>query len=372
VLSLRELGRATLARQLLLSRVSLSPVEAVSRLGALQAQRPDSPYFALWSRLSAVDVDEVHASMDAYQLVRATLHRRTLHVVTAADYFDYAVFTEWSGRRDWRDLEGLLDVDEVIEATLSFSDEEPRALAEFATLAEERWPHALHLLSGAHNYRHLRTHALLLLTPECSRFSGRGSVAYVSARSRLGAESWPTGEEALPRLVLAYLRAFGPAGTDDVMSWLRESRVTMVRKALASLGDAVTTFADGAGRTLYDVVDGPRPDGETPVPVRYLPPFDSLLLAHTAKFRTRVLPEGYRDRIVNKGNGMMAPTFLVDGFVAGTWLVTTKKSEATLTVQPFVKLSRADRKALLTEGESLVRFAAPDAKSHQVLVEDPA
>lgn len=350
----------------------LTVEEALPRLGALQAQRPDSPFFSLWTRLSSFAVDDLQSLLESYQVVRATLQRRTLHVVTAADYFDYAVFTEWSGRRDWRDLEAQVDVDAVIEATLEFSDSEPRLLTDYVTLAEERWPHALHLLSGAHNYRHLRTHALLLLTPECSRFAGRGPVAYVSARSRLRAEGWPTGEEALPRLVLRYLRAFGPASAEDAMSWLRESRVTKVRAALAELGDAVTTFTDEAGRTLYDVVDGPRPDGETPVPVRYLPPFDSLLLAHTARFRTRVLPEGYRDRIINKGNGMMAPTFLVDGLVAGIWSVTTKKSEATLTVQPFAKLTRADRKALLTEGETLVRFAATEAKSHQVVVEDPA
>jgi hypothetical protein len=43
----RELNRATLARQLLLDRESLSVTEAARRVVALQAQQPASPYLAL-------------------------------------------------------------------------------------------------------------------------------------------------------------------------------------------------------------------------------------------------------------------------------------------------------------------------------------
>ena len=52
ILSLRELNRATLARQLLLRRARLDPVEAIDRLAGLQAQWSPSPYLALWTRLS--------------------------------------------------------------------------------------------------------------------------------------------------------------------------------------------------------------------------------------------------------------------------------------------------------------------------------
>src|SRR5207247_116115 len=47
----RELNRATLARQLLLAREPLGVLEAVDRLGGLQAQEPRPPFIALWSRL---------------------------------------------------------------------------------------------------------------------------------------------------------------------------------------------------------------------------------------------------------------------------------------------------------------------------------
>ena len=50
-LSWAELNRAVLARQLLLERAALDPVEAVERVGGLQTQYAPSAYVGLWSRL---------------------------------------------------------------------------------------------------------------------------------------------------------------------------------------------------------------------------------------------------------------------------------------------------------------------------------
>lgn len=82
----RELNRATLARQLLLERESLPPVEAVRRLLALQAQEPVSPYLALWNRLRDFDAGALDAAFRSYEVVKAPLMRITLHAVAAEDH----------------------------------------------------------------------------------------------------------------------------------------------------------------------------------------------------------------------------------------------------------------------------------------------
>ncbi|HRE46948.1 MAG TPA: hypothetical protein PLD47_04425 [Aggregatilineales bacterium] len=51
-LSRRQLNRATLARQLLLERAAISPLEAVARVAGLQAQVTNPPYIGLWTRLA--------------------------------------------------------------------------------------------------------------------------------------------------------------------------------------------------------------------------------------------------------------------------------------------------------------------------------
>ncbi|MGW5071320.1 hypothetical protein ACWEQJ_35630, partial [Streptomyces cyaneofuscatus] len=51
VLDVRALNRATLARQLLLDRADVPPLDAVAHLCGLQAQEPQEPFTGLWSRL---------------------------------------------------------------------------------------------------------------------------------------------------------------------------------------------------------------------------------------------------------------------------------------------------------------------------------
>src|SRR2546430_10699339 len=59
VLSQRAVNRATLGRQLLLHRATMSAVEAIGHLVGMQAQAPNAPYVALWSRLADFDPGEL-------------------------------------------------------------------------------------------------------------------------------------------------------------------------------------------------------------------------------------------------------------------------------------------------------------------------
>ncbi len=87
VLGRRSLGRATLARQLLLERVDLPVADAVQHLVGLQAQVPRVPHLALWDRLAGYDTAALDVLMTSRAVVRTQLMRTTIHTVTAADAF---------------------------------------------------------------------------------------------------------------------------------------------------------------------------------------------------------------------------------------------------------------------------------------------
>src|SRR2546422_11574605 len=93
-LTLRELNRAMLARQLLLERAKVDVVTAIERLAALQAQWSPSPYIALWSRVAEFRRERLWSAIERHRVIRARLMRGTLHLVSAPDFFAYAGATQ--------------------------------------------------------------------------------------------------------------------------------------------------------------------------------------------------------------------------------------------------------------------------------------
>jgi hypothetical protein len=123
-------------------------------------------------------------------------------------------------------------------------------------------------------------------------------------------------------------------------------------------------FTDEDGKTLYDVPDAPRPDPDTTVPVRFLPEFDNLLLAHAK--RQRIIADEHRPAVFTK-NLRIKATYTVDGLVAGLWTAAKKRGVATLTLTPFGRLLKKDLAALEREGTALLGFLEPTAKTYEVV-----
>ena len=94
VLTLRELNRATLARQLLLKRKRLTPAAMIEHLVGMQAQSPQAPYVGIWTRATSFRRASLERLLVQRAVLRATMMRLTLHFVTARDYAVYPLGDE--------------------------------------------------------------------------------------------------------------------------------------------------------------------------------------------------------------------------------------------------------------------------------------
>jgi DNA glycosylase AlkZ-like len=361
-LTLRELNRATLARQMLLERHKLGTVEAVERLAGLQAQYSPSPYIGLWTRLEGFTHDELTGALLSKQVVKASMMRWTLHIVSARDYPFFTRAVTESRVAGWGSIASRNRVDsrELHEALLDFATE-PRTQEEIIDYLNSQVPHnpdrdrrELWFLASGHGW--------LVHTPPSGTWRYFGKNSYISAHEWLGEQVEPSLEEAMLALVRRYLAAFGPASRADIMQWAGGRKISLVDAALQRLGDQLVAFKDENGTTLYDLGDAPRP-GDVATPVRFLPKWDNLLLAHDN--RERVLPNRYRKTII-KVNGDVLPTFLINGVVAGTWSAVRRGGTAALKLESLESLDYDTISALEEEGYELIRFIEPDASNYAI------
>ena len=154
-----------------------------------------------------------------------------------------------------------------------------------------------------------------------------------------------------------YLQALHPQANDRVLghavqAWTGLQALSAIVKTMP-----LDRFKDEQGHTLYDLPKAPLPGADAPAPVRFLPEYDSAIVARSD---ARLLAGKYRTAVFRPGLRVLA-TFLVDGAVAGTWSIERRKSAATLRLSPFVSLAKKARAELEEEAEMLLRFSEKDA-----------
>jgi hypothetical protein len=354
-ISLRELNRATLARQMLLERERSGVVEAVERLGGLQAQEAKPPFIGLWTRLRDFRREQLHEALHERRVVRATSMRATLHLMSAADYAALRATLQpvlQAAMAAVRGRDAGLDVERLIPVARDLVGERPRTFGELRGLLVEAFPGVNERALGYAT----RMHVPLAMVPSDDRWSFPGDAPFALA------ESWldrPLAEADPEALVRRHLGAFGPASAADVQAW---SGLRGIGDTLERMRDGLDVFKHGR-RTLFDLPGAPRPAAGVPAPPRLLPEFDSLLLAH--QDRTRVISDAQRKSLATR-NLRVKATFLVDGFAAGSWSLVRKRDTATLTIAAFERLPRPVADELAAEAAALVRFVEPDAARHRV------
>jgi hypothetical protein len=305
-LSLRALNRATLARQLLLSRSPMSALDAIEHLVGMQAQAPFAPYYGLWSRLDDFTGEELSGLLTSRKAARIVLMRGTIHLVTAKDCHRLRPLVQPALDRMLKANAthgkplAAVEVSAVVEAARRLLDTEALTPGEVGARLAEQWPDTPpgSLAEAA------RSLLPLVQVPPRALWQGSGQVRLTTATAWLGK---PRGKPlTIDEMVVRYLAAFGPAAVTDVQTW----------SGLTRLGDVVERldlmrFKSEAGQTLYDIPDAPRPDPDLPAPVRLVAPFDNILLSHAN--RTRVISDEHRKRLFSGKNGVVRRRYVGAG-----------------------------------------------------------
>ncbi|HLZ59718.1 MAG TPA: winged helix DNA-binding domain-containing protein [Ktedonosporobacter sp.] len=350
ILTLRELNRATLARQLLLERSALAPLNAVKQIAGLQGQLPNPPYIGLWSRLHAFQRTDLTCLLEQRQVVRTSMMRRTLHLTTTEDYmcFRPALYSLHTSNLDTyfsKQQGNGLDKDRLLAEIQAYLQEKPRTNVELRAKIAEMIPDM-----GERLLYMVRAYLSLIQVFPGGAWGVGGSPAYAEATRWLG-RSFVSPSEGLRYLILSYLAAFGPASVKDIQAWSGLSRLST---AVDALRPELTIFRDEQGRELFDLPGAPLPEADRPAPVRFIPDFDNLVLAYND--RKRIIADRYRPYVF-PGYSSVLPTFLVDGFVRGVWEIKRTQTGATLVIQPFEPLADQVQRELREEGERLLCFA---------------
>lgn len=357
ILTRKALNRALFARQMLLAREKANPLEVTSRLVGLQAQQTRPPFLGLWSRILGFEREDLAAALKNREIVRATLMRGTLHLMTAADYAAFRPVLQpglsLGARSVLRDRMEGLNVEELVEKARGLFESEPRTFTELRGLLMEIFPGGDERAMGYV----VRTHLPLVMVPDESNWAYPADAKFTLADKWLNTKL-PKTEDASD-LVLRYLAAFGPATAADMQAW---SGLPTMKPALEKLRPQLVTFRDEK-KELFDLPDAPRPGEEAKAPIAFLADFDNIILSHVD--RSRIIADEHRAKVVTK-NLLVLPTFLVDGFVAGTWKAARARKTVTLTMSPFGALTKTVRSQLTKEAEKLIRFAEPEAAEYIV------
>jgi len=346
-----QLTAALAARQGLLEPLALAPAAAVAKLTPLQGQEPRAPYVGLAARLKDFTKAAYDEAIHAGEIVKTTIMRDTLHVAAASDYPVFAAFRRLGKMRSFREQYAHLDEERVI-ADLNDYLRTPRS-------NDEIREHMLrHDGIPDDRYRPILIARFLVHMVQVPPY---GMLWDNRERPRFVVDPRPHVDplDAAVLVIRRYLGAFGPASKRDVAGW-----GGVPQRDFVDTWERVqtTSFRDEHGRELLDLPDQPLPPGKTKLPPRFLARWDQPLLAYADRDRI-IPPELLPLRLTLSGD----QTLTVDGRVAASWWLHTKKDRAQVEIKPHTDIPRRAHASIRAEAKRTALFCAPEAKSVDVV-----
>lgn len=358
-LTLRQLNRTLLARQMLLDRQDAYPVSAAERLIALQSQIPNPPYIGLWTRLRQFERRQLTELLASREIVRAPWIRSTLHLVSAADHQRFQAVIQPALVRGLRSFFGArgadLDIERLISVAKPFLEANQPSIGDLRKHLQQHEPQAN---KEAMAYA-VRSYLPLVQIPPSGTWGAGTRATYTTAKHWLG----PAAPSDLPSLFRRYLAAYGPASVMDFQTW---TGMTRLKSQLAPALAGLMVYRSEGGQDIYDLPEATIAAPDSIAPIRFIPEYDNILIAH--RDRSRILPDEHRKKVFLSA-GRVIGTVLIDGFAGGTWNVKKDKTALTLFVKLFEAEPKEGLRAIEEEGNRLLRFFDDSASGHAVVID---
>jgi len=338
-----------LRSQLLAGRPARDALSVTRRLLAVQGQDPRGARLAIRVRSKARSAADVDAALsDDRSLLITWLNRGTLHLIASEDYsWLHALTTPplLTGNARRLAQEGVSQA-AAERGMRAIAD----ALAVEGPLSRAQLRERI-AAAGVPTAGQALVHLLMLSTLRGVTVRGPmvgGEHAYALVADWLGEQAPVQRDRALAELARRYLAGHAPAGERDLARWaglpLRDARA-----GLAAIASELRERDDGL------LEPAARKRAAVPPalpPPRLLGPFDPLLLGWCSREEL----VGQNKTLVTT-NGIFRPFALVRGKAVASWRLVGGK----VTLAPFRRLARAEREALDSEAEAVLRYLAGTA-----------
>jgi hypothetical protein len=354
-----DVGRFRLERHHLLGDTGSDPVTLCRDVCGAQAQILPAAHLQLWARNHGIARSEIESALwKSRTLVKTHVMRQTLHLIPADEFLVYGAalrgyLLAFALRIMTRCGVTRQETDALTELIMEIMAAGPRTRAEITAAVRPKVSKRVRAwMDKVWSITRVPV-AEGLLCYGC----GEGNEVQL-----VRTDQWLTNLKARPVdeteaqcvLVRNYLRAYGPATLNDFAHW-SGIPITQVRLLRAHLGDDLVEL-ELEGKTcllLREDLEVLREPTRLTPSVRLLPHFDPYLLAHRAKDH---LLENQHYKRVYRNQGWISPVLLVDGRIAGTWSHKSQGSKVQVTIEPFARLARTTRDAVVEEAEFLAEF----------------
>ena len=337
-------------------------IQAVTRIGGIQAQVMSAAELALGARVDGLSAQDVRSALwQERALIKTWAMRATLHLISASEFALYVAARSVDDPHNWIGYFEYYGISKshyetYLAAAPEILGSEPMRREQLATALAEKTgvPELRDLIISKGWGSPLKP--LAWRGDLCFGPNNGQNVTFVNPRKWIGERQSIEPYPALQEMARRYLRAYGPATVEEFALWWG-MRLTPARKLFRSLANELEPVeVEGwLALALRDTIE-PMQNSELTGSVNLLPLFDAYVMGigRGADIEP-ILPREFQ-RLVYRPQGWISAVVLVDGYIKGTWVTTSRTSQTILKVNLFSPVSAAVRTGLEAEAERLSAF----------------